>query len=466
MTQDTKFEALSNGTIDLATTRNSISMSAGDGFTHTIPYLYLGLEFVGVPQFVECADNDIDVFDACSSLSICVIHQSMFLEILKLRIPQSQLIVEGSYIEMFEAFDAGRCNVIATGSAYVAALAAKALGYNATEIAIGTREYTTEMWSLKTIDTDREFSNMVNAALMALLAAEEAGITQETAHLMAQTDIFGASHKDMNINAVRANGNFGELYDFPVPRGPQNQPNNGSTGLLLAHPFGRTMQQFSAPTPIDGGILEKVLNRGILHCGIRGDRPGFAVYMSDQAEWTGIDVEYCSTLAASLFNGKSENVVFLDVTDSGGGWSELEKRDVDVLAGTTWTLEDSVRGFKFSEPYFYGPLNSTFEDNLCLGTLQSDPQWSSFVYWTAQSLVFAEDQGITQRQSKEMPLAQSTGSNLQRMFRDAIHSAGNYREVYERHLEAILPRGGRNKLYRLEDQGPLRYLPPNRLVLR
>lgn len=101
-----------------------------------------------------------------------------------------------------------------------------------------------------------------------------------------------------------------------------------------------------------------------------------------------------------------------------------------------------------------------FDEDLCLATSQDDPQFSSFVYWDVQSLVYAEEHQVVQQISNEMPLVHAFGSDFQRMFRNAIHAVGNYEEVYERHLDSILPRQGRNVLNLLEDNSPMRYLPP------
>ena len=105
---------------------------------------------------------------------------------------------------------------------------------------------------------------------------------------------------------------------------------------------------------------------------------------------------------------------------------------------------------------------SFFDENLCLATRQDDPQWSSFVSWTAQSLIYAEEQGISQSIASELPLVYSFGLDLSSMFVHAVDAVGNYDEVYDRHLSEILPRGGRNELNLRNNngKGALRYLPP------
>lgn len=94
---------------------------------------------------------------------------------------------------------------------------------------------------------------------------------------------------------------------------------------------------------------------------------------------------------------------------------------------------------------------------MCLVTRQEDPQWSDFVNWMSLSLVYAEMHGINQVTSNEMPIVTLFGPSLNRVFRDTIHSVGNYGEVYEKDLSAILPRSGRNLL---EETEPTTYLPP------
>lgn len=81
-----------------------------------------------------------------------------------------------------------------------------------------------------------------------------------------------------------------------------------------------------------------------------------------------------------------------------------------------------------------------------MATRQDDHQWSSFVYWLVSATFHAEENGIDQGSSNEMPVTNLFGPNLSRMFRDAILAVGNYGEIYNRTLEAIVPRSGRNLL--------------------
>lgn len=470
--EEEKFVMLKNRSVDLLFTRSSITMQedvntkgVDAGISYSIPYLYGGLGFTGDPFFVDCANDNIKNFGKCSDLTICINEESIFRRDLQVRIPQRQVVIENSWMALLDAFKAGKCNVIATESAIIIYATLRGTGFSG-ELSVGKREYTSEMWAMKTLDSDPEWSSFLDASLMALLAAEKAGVTKEDAYRMGKTDIFGNEYEDMFINAVAAGGNFGQVYSFPMPRDGRNFLDDGSTGLLASPPLGTADQPQHHDPPEIAGTLEGVLLRGVLQCGIRGDRPGFAVFNNDTSAWEGIDVDYCRALSAALFDGDPDSVAFVDTT-SADGYQMLHDGSLDVLAGMLWTLQDDANGFSFSRPYFYGPIgDERFDENLCMATVQRDSLWSSFVYWAAQSLVYAEEHGIEQTNSFELPVIYCFGPELVRMFRDISHALGNYAQVYERHVAGILPRSGRNRLNLLEDQiSPLSYVPPGFAIL-
>ena len=217
---------LANRSIDLLMTRKSITLrediyeeDAGQGISYSRPYLYGGLGFTGEPAFVQCADDGIKTFGNCSELKICINEESHFSSELQVRIPQRHIVVETSLLLQDEAFLAGKCNVIATESAVVIAATLRGLGYKG-ELSIGKRQYTSEMWALKSLDDDPVWHNFLDVTLMALLAAEQAGVTKQDAQRMGKTDIFGPEYEDMFINAVGAKGNYGtdarSVFPFPL----------------------------------------------------------------------------------------------------------------------------------------------------------------------------------------------------------------------------------------------------------
>jgi len=198
------------------------------------------------------------------------------------------------------------------------------------------------------------------------------------------------------------------------------------------------------------------------------ERPGFAEKMVNNtlaSTYRGMEVDFCHAVAASLFQGDMMAVEFIEVETRSDGFALLSNGSFDILAGATWNLENDVRepttghGFAFSQPYFYG--YSSEEDNLCLATTEDDHDWAAFVYWILSATIYADEQGISRETSNTMPTVQVFGPALLRMFRDAILEVGSYAEIYDRNLQALIPRHGRNKLNLFPNTGPQHYLYPD-----
>lgn len=86
------------------------------------------------------------------------------------------------------------------------------------------------------------------------------------------------------------------------------------------------------------------------------------------------------------------------------------------------------------------------KDPLSLVTRQNDAQWTAFVNWVVEATIYAEEKGITQSESSQMPVQFLLGPNYSRVLRDAIQAVGNHAEIYERNMESLVQRGGLNLL--------------------
>ena len=133
-----------------------------------------------------------------------------------------------------------------------------------------------------------------------------------------------------------------------------------------------------------------------------------------------MDIDFCHALAAGLFEGDSESVVFVELIDAPDAFVALANDDADVVAGVTWNLQHDIRepttgmGFSFSQPYFYG--YSEEEDNFSLATRQEDHDWAAYVFWIPQAIVFAEENGIRREKSNDLPQVFLFGSSFKRML--------------------------------------------------
>ena len=98
--------------------------------------------------------------------------------------------------------------------------------------------------------------------------------------------------------------------------------------------------------------LETVRGRGYLNCGVGDAVAGFS-QVNARGQWSGMDVEFCSALAASIF-GSKDAVKFRNLT-SADRFKALEDGEVDVLMrATAWTLtRDTELGARFVGILFY-----------------------------------------------------------------------------------------------------------------
>lgn len=128
-----------------------------------------------------------------------------------------------------------------------------------------------------------------------------------------------------------------------------------------------------------------------------------------------------------------------------GGVGEIVESNIRVVGQYLGEYEIGSRRFS--------------KDPLALVTRQNDPEWSAFVYWIVSAIFHAEEQGITAASSHTMPIVNLFGYLYQRMFRDAIAAVGSYKEIYDRNLEAVLPRSGLN-LQNMNPLGPQHYPMP------
>jgi general L-amino acid transport system substrate-binding protein len=86
--------------------------------------------------------------------------------------------------------------------------------------------------------------------------------------------------------------------------------------------------------------LKTVKDRGSLICGVTQGLAGFSL-PDDKGNWTGIDVDYCRAIAATIFNDPSK-VKFTPLSTK-DRFEALKSGEIDLLArNSTWTLSRDV----------------------------------------------------------------------------------------------------------------------------
>lgn len=460
------FTTLADRNVDLITAtvthtmeRDIYQTEAEVGFSFTSPYYYGGLGFGGVPPFGRCADN-LRTSGECKNISICVVAQTTHEKLLKQLFPPSIILAE-SADGIYKAFLNRTCNVIAGEQYQIAKEVIMDMGDFFEEYELGSKLFLKSPVAMMTRDDDHQWSSFVELVLQSLLAAEAQKITRAHARSLDKISDSGNQYRKIFVNAVAAVGNYGEMFDRNlgsiIPRTQINflNTNKSTSGLIYAHPFGNTLA--SGPGPAMGGSLERILNRGYLCCGII-QRHGFGEFKQSTQEWSGMDVDYCRAVAASVFSGDVSAVRFVNFQQNVSEvFTALTNQTIDVMAGARVDFESSLfydvpqEGYSFSQPYFYNTFGRGMlpQGPLAMMTHQRDPQWSSFVYWVVASTFFAEEESISRDQplsSIRMPAVNLFGPQFVRMLRDPIIAVGNYGELYSRNLKSTKPRDGWNLL--------------------
>ena len=309
------------------------------------------------------------------------------------------------------------------------------------------------------------------------------------------------------VNTIN-DGSTGLLYSFPF----------GDT--TLGGGSSSSSSTTTTKTDTTSSTLDAIKNRRkMLRCGIVGNRIGFANQQQHQQQqqhinntttegidkvsthsndWDGIDVDMCRGIAAALFGSQpttatttttndtsTEYLVLVELTNATQGFLALTNDEIDVFAGAPYNLQNDVKepttgvGYAFSPIYYYdqqqqkqqqqqqeeeeeedGVDGSEVRELLALATREEDddPQWIDFVRWIVFAIIYAEEEGITSTTATSMPIIELYGSLNKQAFRDLILAVGNYGDIYQRNLEDIIPRSGRNLLSNATTKTP-QYFP-------
>jgi hypothetical protein len=293
-------------------------------------------------------------------------------------VPPGHMMETSDVTESGWNFIMGECNVFLGDSFGLTGLAFGWIGYDGPFVQ-GTKYIDKTEMAITTADGDPQWSDFVNIILMGLFAAERANISSDTASRLGETSTVLGSEL---VNAVSAAGNFEDVAwsdeQAKSLRANQNLQNNGTTGLLCSIGFGDTLKK--GPGPNVGGTLESITTRQDkkLRCGVRGDRPGFASFDNSSATGSfpqGLDVDFCTALAAGIFGSNEaahDSIFFVPITNETQGYVKLQARDVDVLSGFTWNIQDDYHepttgvGYTFSQPYFYAPTETSIRNRCVL----------------------------------------------------------------------------------------------------
>lgn len=454
------------GEVDISTTLNTVNMErdvyhqeTNVGYTFSDPYYYSAMTFAGLPDFVDCVDRG-DSFDGiCRQLVVCVIGNSVTEDLVTELLPGAATFEVDNGVDLMQKFANGTCNVIAGNRLEIYEQGVRDQNFTGEYVFSSRGAWSFEPLAMLTRQSDPQWSDFSNWVFRSLVAAEYLNITQQNADTFPQTQLFGEENQDMFIRAIAAVGNYGEMYERHFeernPRQGMNMLNTGTqSGLLVTDPLGKilideSLHRGPLPGPWPNGTLEAIKKRGHLLCGLSEQRLGFATFDFSSGLWSGIDVEFCKAVSASIFEGEVDTVVYENFD---GTWSDkfaaLGDGSADILSGANVMMRTDIKepmtdhGYSISPPYFFNQAG----DRRALVTRQDDAQWSDLVRSVYQATLYAESHGITQLTASKMPVVELFGPDNRQMLRDTIRATGNYAEIYNRTIGMYIPRYGWNQL--------------------
>ena len=166
--------------------------------------------------------------------------------------------------------------------------------------------------------------------------------------------------------------------------------------------------------------------------------PDFKPNLAENKGLMGMGIDYCHALASALFVGDSDSVdIFTFPNSDNSSYMSLTNGTVDVLAGGKVQSKkfdfgsDSLEGFDFSTPYYYGD-SEPYASVYSMVTRQDDLLFSYFVDIIVLGSIYAQENGITSDDRLNMPQVTLFGVELTWALRDSVEYAGNYDEIYEK----------------------------------
>ena len=187
-------------------------MDLQTGFTCTVPYMHMGIYLGGLPEFVDCVEDDFNTQGNCSDLLICLNADSEWINVIYDKIPERYVLQQPNVTSMFVAFVHGDCNVFPGPNTGVNEWFLSFFGYQG-PFQPGKIPFDKDGFTMATRDDDPEWSDFVNIMLMGLFAAVLANITQNRATEMLSANVFGEELEHAVSAARCGNGTQPHLHE-------------------------------------------------------------------------------------------------------------------------------------------------------------------------------------------------------------------------------------------------------------
>ena len=378
-----RFDGIRGGAFDLVIDgdTHTIEREVLQSLSFSVPYFYDGASYNGNEVYVNCA-YDQKRYDECEELKICFVGGTTAVYVQEHWSPEFW-IKHNSYDELFESYKKGTCNVVAGDRQ---AISAQMLTANLTDpYVIGEKTFSNEPLSIVTRNDESEWNDIVNWVVHSLIYGEKVGLRLNQSECDNSTPATVASELNY-LNAVNCVGNYWEIFNRTFGADNRTDINGVNLGtgelmpnlplffchslsaytrllkpeMLYVTPFGNIYDENAEDLPnyVRLSTLHDLMDRE-LHCGVvvqSGCEDGNEM---EPDNICGMSVDFCHTLAASIYDGNPNNLNLTIFQDEARALTALNDGTVDLLSGVKADLKKDfgVNGsgaVTFSMPFFYG----------------------------------------------------------------------------------------------------------------
>ncbi|WP_270937559.1 amino acid ABC transporter substrate-binding protein [Falsiroseomonas oryzae] len=257
LSSSTRFTALGSGEIDVLfrTSTQTMLRDTTLGLRHAVTYFYDGHGFMvranlGVQRVAELRDATICLIQGTTNEQVTADYFR------SINVPFRPVLYERTD-QASDALQAGRCDAFGTDASQLAGV--RSSMPRPAEWTILPERFSKEPYGAYLRRGDDEWFDLVRWYTYAVIEAEEQGVNRANAEEMRRTSVNPNTRRLLGVtpelgqslkldpawafNAVRAIGNYGELYDrhfgpqtaVNLPRGPNQLWTNG--GLIYALPL-------------------------------------------------------------------------------------------------------------------------------------------------------------------------------------------------------------------------------------
>jgi general L-amino acid transport system substrate-binding protein len=254
----TRFVLLQSGELDVLARNVTITLTR----EASLGALGVGVNFYDGQGFMVPKSRNIEHAKQLDGATICVLPGSTsevnLGDYARRQGITIQPVVLSSMEEMTKAYQAGRCDAMTTDSSQLAALRSAAVQDPAAHVILPER-ISKEPLGPMVMRGDEQWALIAKYVLLALVAAEEYGVTQANAGEMAASSkdpdirrMLGAEpglgkalglNEDWALRAIQAGGNYGETFERNLGRGSRIGLDRGLNdlwshgGLMYALPL-------------------------------------------------------------------------------------------------------------------------------------------------------------------------------------------------------------------------------------